>query len=103
MSYIKYKTFFNAFTNHTRFEIIKVLRKGQRNVGEIVKETGFEQSRVSHNLKRLECVGFVKCKYVGKNRVYWLDKDMIDIINNIEKYVEKYDKVLKVCFLKVKK
>ena len=67
-----YKLFFKAFSNRTRFEIIKLLRKGSFSVGEITKKTSFEQSRVSHNLKCLEACGFVvseKNEILKKNKI----------------------------------
>ena len=93
-----YKLFFMAFSNKTRFEIIKLLRKGPRNVSEICKELGFEQSRVSHNLKCLESCGFVNTEWSGKNKIYCLDKEyIIPILNDIDAHINHYNKRLKTC------
>ena len=93
-----YKMFFMAFSNKTRFEIIKLLRKGPRNVSEICIELGFEQSRVSHNLKCLENCGFVNTEWRGKNKVYCLDKEyIIPILNDIDAHIEHYNKRLVTC------
>ena len=97
MSYSKYKTFFNAFSNKTKFGIINSLRKNSRTVKEICGETGFEQSRVSHNLKRLQNCGFINCKKKGKNTVCSLDKNVLKIINSAERYMKKCGKKLKDC------
>lgn len=98
MKELPYKLFFKAFSNKTRFEIIKLLRKGPRNVTEICKELKFEQSRVSHNLKCLEVCGFVTCKWEGKNKIYSLEKKtMLPILNNIDKHIKKYNKRLECC------
>ena len=98
MTELSYKLFFKAFSNKTRFEIIKLLRKGSKNVSEICKELGFEQSRVSHNLKCLEACGFISFKWVGKNKVYSLDKKhIIPILNNIDKHIERYGRRLECC------
>ena len=87
-----------AFSNKTRFGIIKLLRKGPRNVSEICKELGFEQSRVSHNLKCLESCGFVNTEWRGKNKVYCLDKEyIIPILNNIDSHIKHYNKRLITC------
>ncbi|MCH8329083.1 MAG: winged helix-turn-helix transcriptional regulator [Nanoarchaeota archaeon] len=97
---LSYKLFFKAFSNKTRFEIIKLLRKGPKNVSEICKELNFEQSRVSHNLKCLENCGFVNAKWNGKNKIYSLDeKHIIPILKNIEEHVKQYNKRLKTCGL----
>ncbi len=98
LSYNLYKIFFRAVSNKTRFEIIRLLREGSKSVGQIVDELGFEQSRVSHNLKRLEHCGFVSCKWQGKNRVYSLDKeDIVPILDRVDKHIIKYGRRLKVC------
>ncbi len=93
-----YKLFFKAFSNNTRFEIIKLLSDGQRNVNEICRELKFEQSRVSHNLKCLENCGFVSFKWQGKYRIYYLDKEYImPILKDIDKHLVKYGERLKYC------
>ncbi|MFH1586533.1 MAG: metalloregulator ArsR/SmtB family transcription factor [Candidatus Diapherotrites archaeon] len=93
-----YRLFFKSFSNRTRFEIIQLLRKDPRNVTEICKATGFEQSRISHNLKCLEDCGFVSPKKDGKKRIYSLDgKYIAPILDDIDKYIERYGKGLKSC------
>ncbi len=98
MKELSYRLFFKAFSNKTRFEIIKLLRKKPKTVTEICKELKFEQSRVSHNLKCLEACGFVSSKWDGKNKIYSLDKKhIIPILNNIDKHISKYSKRLECC------
>lgn len=98
MKEIPYRLFFKAFSNKTRFEIVKLLRKGPKSVTEICKELKFEQSRVSHNLKCLEACGFVSSKWNAKNKVYELDKKhIIPILINIDKHIERYNKRLESC------
>ncbi len=98
MTELSYRLFFRAFSNNTRFEIIKLLRKDSKNVSEICKEVGFEQSRVSHNLKCLEACGFVNSEWKGKNKIYSLDKKhIIPILDNIDKHIAGYSKRLKSC------
>lgn len=98
MRELSYRLFFKAFSNKTRFEIIKLLRKKPRSVTEICRELKFEQSRVSHNLKCLEACGFVSSKWNGKNKIYSLDKrHIIPILDNIEKHIGRYDKRLECC------
>jgi DNA-binding transcriptional ArsR family regulator len=98
MKELSYKLFFKAFSNKTRFEIIKALREKPRSVTDICKKLKFEQSRVSHNLKCLESCGFVSSKWNGKNKIYSLDKKhIIPILKNIDKHLETYNKRLKSC------
>jgi len=73
-SFFLYEKFFKTLSNKTRYDIIRLLIKGSKSVNEISKTLKFEQSRVSHNLKRLECYGFVISICKGKQRIYSLDK-----------------------------
>lgn len=98
MKELSYRLFFKAFSNKTRFEIIKLLRTGSKSVTDMCKELKFEQSRVSHNLKCLENCGFVDAKWNGKNKIYELDKKhILPILRNIDKHIEKYSKRLECC------
>ena len=93
-----YRLFLKALSNKTRFEIIKLLRKGPKHVSDLCNELGFEQSRVSHNLKCLVDCGFVNTEWMGKNKVYCLDKEyIIPILNNIDFHIKHYNKRLKTC------
>ncbi len=97
-SYNSYRLFFKAFSNQTRFGIIHLLREGPKNVTEISRELGFEQSRVSHNLKCLENCGFVNSTWNGKHKIYSLDEEhIVPILCEIERHIEKYSKRLKCC------
>ncbi len=53
------------------------------NVSEIQKATGFEQSIVSHNLRRLKSCGFINLEIKGKYRYYKLNKKTIQLILNL--------------------
>ena len=98
MRELPYRLFFKAFSNKTRFEIIKLLRKRPGSVNEICKLLGFEQSRVSHNLKCLEACGFVSSRWNGKNKIYSLGNEhIIPILENIDKHIERYSKILRSC------
>lgn len=98
MKELSYRLFFRAFANKTRFEIIKLLRKGPRSVNEICRALEFEQSRVSHNLKCLEACGFVLSKQNGKNKIYSLDrKHIMPILDKIDGHIERYSKRLESC------
>lgn len=93
-----HRLFFKAFSNHTRLEIIQLLRKKPLTVTEICEKTGFEQSRVSHNLRCLENCGFVKVTPEGNFRKYELDSETITpIVDLFEKHIQKYKKRLESC------
>jgi len=51
-----YLLFFSTLTSKCRLKIINALNKGKKNVGQLQKETGLEQTCISHNLKRLKNV-----------------------------------------------
>jgi ArsR family transcriptional regulator, cadmium/lead-responsive transcriptional repressor len=93
-----HRLFFKAFSNKTRLEILSLLRKKPLTVTEICRKTGFEQSRVSHNLRCLENCGFVSITPNGNFRKYALDKDtIIPIIDLFELHIKKYKKRLISC------
>ncbi|MBW2988716.1 metalloregulator ArsR/SmtB family transcription factor [Candidatus Woesearchaeota archaeon] len=86
-----YELFFETFSNKTRIRIIESLVHGPRSVNEICALTGEEQSKVSHNLKKLAECNFLYLRKQGKKRIYSLNKDTIlPILKIVEKHVRKY-------------
>ena len=77
MSEKAYKIFFGTLANKNRLKIVNLLRKGTKCVHEICKELKFNQTTVSHNLRRLERCGFVFVEQKGKHRYYTLNKKTI--------------------------
>jgi len=92
-----YREFFRALANRTRFSIVQLLRNGPHHVGQIGEKLGFEQSRVSHNLVCLLNCGFVLAEWQGKNKVYRLNPDMLQILAGIEKHLVRYAPALARC------
>ena len=68
---------FEVLGNPLRIKIIQLLRKSPKSVGELVKETGEEQSKVSHSLVALRKCKFVEGKRDGKKMVYSLRKEFL--------------------------
>lgn len=88
-----YELFFETFSNKTRMGIIKTLTQGSKSVNEICELTHQEQSKVSHNLRKLTECNFIGGKKDGKKRIYSLNKDTIlPILQLVEKHVHKYCK-----------
>jgi DNA-binding transcriptional ArsR family regulator len=86
-----YKFFFGALANPNRLQIINVLREGTKNVGQICKATGFEQTMVSHNLKLLELHGMVFMKKDGKFRNYSVNRKTIKpLLEFIDAHMKEY-------------
>lgn len=93
MLYDAYELFLETLGNRRRIRIIESLMSGPKSVSEIVNKTKFEQSNVSHNLRRLERCGFVKSERTGKNRVYSLNNETIKpLMIIIEKHINKFCK-----------
>jgi len=98
MKDLSYKLFFKALANRTRFEIVELLRTGAKTVGEISERLGYEQSRISHNLKCLEDCGFVTIQQNGKNRVYSLEPTTIlPILALIDEHITRYHDHIEKC------
>jgi DNA-binding transcriptional ArsR family regulator len=86
-----YVQFFTSLADPTRLEIIKNLREGPQNVSSLSKTLKFEQSRVSHNLRKLKELGFINVKPKGKERVYEIDnKTMLPLLKLIDGHVDTY-------------
>ncbi len=86
-----YKIFFGSLAHHSRLHIINLLRAGPRNVTEISKETGLEQTLVSHNLKRLERCGMVFVQQRGKQRYYSVNSETIKpLMELIDRHTNMY-------------
>lgn len=72
-----YHTFFTNLANPLKIKIISSLKEKEKNVSELVKELGVEQSKISHALKCLKECKIVKADPEGKSRVYSLNKKTI--------------------------
>jgi len=64
---------FNAIAEAHRREILDVLVGGEKPVGAIVDELAISQPQVSRHLRVLSEVGLVKCRAVGRRRLYRLN------------------------------
>jgi ArsR family transcriptional regulator, zinc-responsive transcriptional repressor len=87
-----YKQFFSSLSDLTRLEIIALLRRKRCTVSEISNGLKMEQSRVSHNLKKLKDVGIVKNKVNGKERLYSIHPGIKPLFKQIDKHVDVYYK-----------
>ena len=91
-----YKIFFETLGNKPRWEIVHLLQKGEYRVTAIAEKLGYEQSLISHHLKRLETCGFVNVESNGKERIYKLNKKTVGpLLKMVDKHVNTYCK--KVC------
>lgn len=89
--YESYKLFFGTLISEPRLKIINMLRKGKKNVSEIIDELKMEQTTISHNLSRLKKCGFVKSEVENKYRYYSLNESTIKpLMEIIEKHMSQH-------------
>ena len=89
--YDAYKIFFGTLVSEYRLKIINLLRKGEKNVSEIIKELNMDQTAVSHDLARLKRCGFVKTERKGKFIYYSLNESTIlPLMNLIDSHMSQY-------------
>src|SRR5215210_4064723 len=70
--------FFNGFANSTRLSILLLLAwQGETKVGELVRELGAPQPRVSDHLRCLAWCGYVKARREGRNAYYSIADDWV--------------------------
>src|SRR5437868_8685617 len=63
---------FQTLADPTRRRIVETLRRGERQVNDIVEQAGIHQSGVSRHLRILHEAGFVSVRPVGQRRLYAL-------------------------------
>lgn len=86
-----HRIFFETLGNQTRWDIVNLLQQGAYNVTDIAAELGYEQSLISHHLKRLTTCGFVKVKPNGTERIYTLNKKAVaPLLRLMKKHIENY-------------
>ncbi len=89
--YQAYKIFLGTLVSEPRLKIINLLRKGRKNVSQIISELDMDQTLVSHNLARLKRCGFVKAEIDGKFRYYKINEKTIKpLMEIIEKHMSQY-------------
>lgn len=89
--YQAYKIFFGTLVSESRLRIINMLRKGKKNVSEIVDELKLDQTAVSHDLTRLKKCGFVDVETNGKFRYYKLNEKTIKpLMEIIDKHMSEH-------------
>lgn len=86
-----FDSFFINFANKTRLEIILLLRKKPLSVTEITNYLKEEQSKISHNLKKLAQCNILKAEQKGKQRIYSLNKDtVLPMLKLVENHVKNH-------------
>lgn len=63
----------SALADESRRKILKLLKKGSMNAGEISQHFNFTKATLSHHLSILKEANLVECKKVGQQQVYTLN------------------------------
>lgn len=63
---------FQTLADPTRRRVVDALRRGERQVNDLVDEVGIDQSGVSRHLRILHEAGFVAMRPEGQRRLYSL-------------------------------
>ena len=86
-----YERFFLNFSNKTKLAIILTLKEKPLSVTEIKEKLQQEQSKISHNLKKMAACNLINAKQEGKRRIYSLNKDTVmPILKLVEKHVKNH-------------
>ncbi|MBW3011846.1 metalloregulator ArsR/SmtB family transcription factor [Candidatus Woesearchaeota archaeon] len=86
-----YNLFFETISSPLRIRILEALLKKPMCVNEICEELGEEQSKISHNLKKLSDCHFINAEQAGKKRVYSLNADtIVPLMRLVEQHVSKF-------------
>lgn len=89
--YGAYRIFFGTLVSESRLKIINLLRKGKKNVTELVTALHLDQTAVSHDLARLKKCGFVKTEVDGKYHYYMLNEKTIKpLMHLIDEHMSRY-------------
>ena len=87
----KSNMFFETIGNRTRLKILELLYNKPMCVNDICRTLNEEQSKISHNLKKLSNCNFIEVKKEGKKRIYSLNKKtMVPLMKLVEKHVNTY-------------
>jgi DNA-binding transcriptional ArsR family regulator len=79
-----------ALAEPNRFQIVELLRRGPRAVGDLVDDLGMNQPQVSKHLRVLSDAGVVGVRVDAQRRVYGLRAAPL---KEIELWIEKYRRV----------
>jgi PAS domain S-box-containing protein len=87
MAPVTAKSLFGTLANSIRLDILLSLRKGEKNVSELVRDLGVKQSTASHNLRRLMAAGLVSSRRDGPFHYFALNAVSMDpVLDLMEKH-----------------
>ncbi len=74
---------FRIFADPIRLGIFRVLLRGERNVGQVVEETGQAPSTISRHLKMMTAAGLAGRRRQGSQVLYRLEAPLVEAICNL--------------------
>jgi len=93
-----YYLLFSALANRTRLAIIDVLKDGPKTILEISEALDQQEATIALNLKPLESCMIVQLHKSGKNRLYSLNKEIVEPLSEMLSFhVNKYCPGLEKC------
>jgi DNA-binding transcriptional ArsR family regulator len=81
----------SALAEPNRFQIVELLRRKPRAVGEIVERLGLRQPQVSKHLRVLSEAGLVEVRPVAQQRIYSLRAEPF---KEIDAWLERYRRIV---------
>jgi DNA-binding transcriptional ArsR family regulator len=93
-----YYLLFSTLANRTRLAMIDVLKDGCKTISEISAALEQEENIISHNLKPLEKCAVVLSEGSGKEKLYYLNREIIAPLSELLAFhVDKYCPGFKEC------
>jgi len=75
---------YKAIADPTRRRILKYLRGGERNAGELAEHTGVGRTALSHHLTMLKLADLVRVERRGQFQVYSLNTTVLqDVVQSV--------------------
>ncbi len=86
-----YGLFFEAISSPLRINILEALLQKPMCVNELCETLNQEQSKISHNLKKMSDCHILNIKKEGKKRVYSLNSEtIVPLMNLVEQHVSRF-------------
>jgi len=83
-----------AMGNPTAYEVLHILKKGERTPAELAKLLGVSLPTISQVLRSLRDLDLVRYEVKWRNRIYWIKTDVvIRVMANLEQLVKIIEKM----------
>ena len=71
---------YKSMADKNRRAILRMLKDGEQNVNQILKNLEIGQATLSSHLAVLRKAGLVSCRVLGKQRIYKLEISTLDVL-----------------------